>query len=127
MISWSIIAGVVGVLGTVGVTMRMARAQPHRSPEPYWLLGLAALFPAWLLAFLALLGRLGGRFPERSVMAWWVLSSAAALVGLILTDRMVRQLRESGRRYPPARYWLLGAGAFLPAWILVLVGLLRSG
>jgi len=124
MIYWSVGAGLVGVIGTwFGIT-RLDRAASHRPLEVYWVVGMAALCPAWLIAVLGLLGRTKGRFPDMSVAAWWILSGAAALLGVIVTDAMVRRLRESGERYRPARYWILGVGTFFPAWCIAVLGLL---
>jgi len=89
----------------------------------YWIFGLAALLPAWLVAFLGLLGSLTGRFPERSREVWWILSSSAAILGVIVTDGVVRKWREAAKAPPPVRYWLVGMGALAPAWGIALVGL----
>ena len=126
MIRWSVTAGVVGVLGTWVGMGRLDGLESRHPPEVFWLLGMTAVFPAWLIAILGLLGRMSGsgRFPEMFVAVWWILSSAAAIAGVILTDAMIRRLRETGQPYPPARYWLIGVGAFLPAWCLALLGLL---
>lgn len=103
--------------------VRLDRQEPHR-PEVYWVLGMGALSPAWLIAVLGLLGRMTGRFPDMAVAAWWIMSGAAAFLGVILTDAMVRHLRESGKRYPRVRYWMIGMGTFFPAWWIALLGLL---
>lgn len=126
MIRWSLIAGLIGVLATWFLTLRLERAGSRRQPELFWMLGLAALGPAWLIAVFGLLGRMSGRFPEMSMAAWWIVSSAAAVLGVIVTDGMVRRLRESDQPRLRARCWLAGIGAFFPAWCLALLGLLRS-
>lgn len=124
MIYWSIALGVAGVLATWLLMTRLGRKRPDRPPEVYWVLGLAALCPAWLIAVLGLLGHTKGRFPDMSVAAWWILSGAAALLGVIVTDALVRRLRESGEPYPPARYWVVGVGSFFPAWCIAMLGVL---
>lgn len=123
MIYWSIVVAVVGVVGTAIGTVRLERRGSDRSPELYWVLGLVAFLPAWMITVLALLGRMGGRFPDMSVGAWWILSGAAGMLGLIVGDAMVRRLRESGRKHPAARYWAVGIGTFAPAWGVALLGL----
>ncbi len=123
MIYWSVAAGLVGVLGTWFGIVRLDRQESHRPPEVYWLLGMAALAPAWLIAFLGLLGRMTGRFPEMFVAVWFILSASAAIAGVILADATVRGLQESGQPYPQAKYWLVGIGTFLPAWCIALLGL----
>ena len=124
MIYWSVVAALVGLLGTWFGMTHLNRPESHRPPEVYWVLGLAALCPAWLIAVLGLLGRTKGRFPDVSVAAWWILSGAAALLGVMVTDAMVRRLRESGEPYPPARYWVVGVGSFFPAWCIAMLGVL---
>lgn len=126
MIYWSLIAGLVGVVATRLAVARLDRSASDRPAEVYWVLGMAALCPAWLIAVLGLLGRMKGRFPDISVVQWWILSGAAALLGVIVTDGLVRRLQDSGRRYPPARYWEVGVGAFFPAWCVALLGLLLT-
>ncbi len=124
MIYWSVVAALVGVLGTWILTIRLYRSAAHRPPEVYWLLGLAALLPAWAIAFLGLLGHLTGRFPEKPLEVWWILSSSAALLGVILTDGIVGKWRAAANACPPRRYWVIGVGAFAPAWGIALLGLM---
>jgi len=85
------------------------------------LVGIAAIFPAWLLAFLDLLGRSSGPRPEKVVSLSWILTSSLALLGVIATDRIIKRLRESGRARHPVIYWLLGVAALLPAWGIALL------
>jgi len=124
MIGWSILAGSLGVLGTWLGTAWLARREFHRRPWSYWLLGIGALLPAWLIAFLSLLGRSSGPRPAKASIASWVLSSSVALLGVIVTDVVLTRLRESGRDHPPLIYWLLGVLALLPAWAIALLGLM---
>jgi hypothetical protein len=124
VIYWSIVAALVGTLGTWFGMARLDWPKSSRPPELFWVLGMAAVFPSWLVAVLALLGRMTGRFPEVSLAGWWIMSGAALILGVILTDAKVRRLRESGKEYPRARYWVLGVVAFLPAWWIALLGLL---
>lgn len=126
MLRWSLVAGLVGVLASWIGLIRLERSGAHRAAEQYWLVGLAALLPAWLIAFLGLLGQVAGRFPERAFFPWWILSSSAAILGVILGDAAVRRLRASGQAYRPARYWVVGVGTFFAAWSIALLGLLWS-
>lgn len=91
-----------------------------------WALGLAALLPAWLIAFLGLMGSspIGRRIPLEIA---FLLSSAAALLGVIVTDAVVRRLSEPARPHRPLTYWLLGVAALVPAWGIALAGLRGSG
>jgi hypothetical protein len=50
-------------------------------------------------------------------------SSSVPLVGVIVTDIVVRHLRQSGRAHRPVIYWLLGVAAILPGWGIALLAL----
>ena len=121
MIAWSLLAGVVGLLGTWTLIAYRARRQPPPGPIFYWVLGLAALLPTWLIGFLGLLGSPLGERPEEPLAIGFILSSSAALLGLIVTDAVVRRLRDSGHAHPPITYWLLGVAALAPAWGIALL------
>jgi hypothetical protein len=124
MTGWSILAGLLGVLGTGAATAHLSRWNSARGGTTYWLLGIAALLPAWLIAFLDLLGRSSGPRPNKASIASWILSSSAALLGVIVTDTALKHLRESGRDPGPVTCWLLGVLAFLPGWGIALLGLM---
>lgn len=112
MIIWSVLAGAFGLCGTGAFVARAGTRSPQWSPERYWLLGMAALFLAWLIAFLGVLS-LGTKVVPKGVM---IGTSVAPLLGAIVTDTVVRHLRESGRQLRPVTFWLLGVAALLPAW-----------
>ena len=124
MIGWSIFAGVLGLLVSRLAMAYLAPPQSKRPPELYWFLGIAALLPAWLTAFMGLLTLASGPRPEKILTAAWVLSSSAALLGVITTDAVLRRLRESGRDHKPLTYWILGILALVPGWGIALLGLL---
>ena len=126
MTEWSILAGLLGVLGTGVTTAYLSRWNSARGGTTYWLLGIAALLPAWLIAFLDLLGRSSGPRPNKASIASWILSSSAALLGVIVTDAALKRLRESGRDHRPVTCWLLGVLAFLPGWGIALLGLILT-
>ena len=126
MIKWSILAGLLGVPGTWFGTAHLARRRSDQRPEIHWLLGIAALLPAWLIAFLGLLGLSTGPRPEKALIASWILSSSVALLGVIVTDAVLKRLRESGRNRRPVTYWLLGVAALLPGWGIALLGLVLT-
>ena len=122
--TWSGVVGVLGLLATLGSTVQLGTRKSDRGPHLYWFLGLAALLPAWLIAFTGLLGPSMGERPEPWLSVSFIASSAAGLLGVILADGAVRRLHESGRGHPPVTYWLLGVTALFPAWCIALLGLL---
>jgi hypothetical protein len=119
MIIWSVVAGALGICGTGAFAGRAGGRSAHWTPGLYWLFGMAALFPAWLIAFLAVLS-LGTKVVPKGVV---IVTSVAPLLGAILTDAVVRHLRASGRQWRPVTYWLLGIAAFLPGWGVGLLAL----
>ena len=123
MILWSLLAAVVGVLATWYGMLQIARTDAERPPEAFWLLGLAALLPAWLIPFLGLLGRLAERRPDKAVAVWWILSAAAALCGAIATHARIRRLQTFERPFSPRTHWRVGLVTLVPAWGLAVLGL----
>lgn len=121
MIGWSLLVGLLGLLGMGTAAVRLANRAPAHRPEFYWFLGLVTLLPAWLIAFLTLLDRASGPRPEKALSASWILSSSAALAGAIATDAAVRRLRDSGRGQHPVTCWLLGVAAMVLAWAIALL------
>lgn len=123
MMKWSVLAALLGVVGTgIGTVQLLGRNSPHR-PEAYWLLGMSALLPAWLIAFLGVVGRSTGARPEKALTVSWILSSSAALLGVIITDAALRRLGESGRGRHPVTLWILGVVTLLPALGVALIAL----
>ncbi|MFQ5658284.1 MAG: hypothetical protein ACE5G5_12140 [Candidatus Methylomirabilales bacterium] len=116
MITWSVVAAVLGLCGG-GAAVTVWR--PGWSPERYWLLGMATLFPAWLIAFLGILAASAEALPRGAFIG----SSSLPLIGAIITDTMVKRLRQSGRRPRPTTYWLLGVAALLPAWVFAILSI----
>jgi hypothetical protein len=108
----------VGILiSRWGVGRLGADATPH-DPHTYWFLGLLALVPGWLVAFVALLGTRPGLRPEVAAMVPWILSIAAGLVGAIASEARVRGADEA----EPASCWWAGLAGFVPAWALAVAG-----
>lgn len=120
MIAASMIAALLGVLAGAGGVLALRGSD--RNPHLYWLLGLVALCPAWAIVFVGLLGPAPGLRLEAGLIVAFVLSSAAGLLGVILTEAAVRRLGESGAARRPALYWLLGVVALAPAWVIALLG-----
>src|SRR5215831_15349893 len=119
MIKFSIVLGVLGLVATGAVMLYANRWVSHWGPRPYWLLGLMALFPAWLITFTGLLPPSAG--PEDNPLPRSaLLSSVVALFGVVFTDAAVRRLDASGYSLSPLKYWLLGLAGLLPAWLITL-------
>jgi len=124
IIASSVVLGLLGVLaGRIGLT-RLTVDHASRDPHAYWALGLVTLLPAWLVAFVGLLGSTPGVQPQLVSSAAWLLSSAAGLVGAIATEAHVRRAGDCAEAAEATRLWWLGVLAFLPAWVIVLGGLL---
>jgi hypothetical protein len=119
MIKLSIVLGFLGVVATASVVPYLSKQVPNWGPRKYWLVGLAALFPAWLIAFLGLLPSSVGseRDPlPRSAL----LCSVTAVFGVIFTEMAVRQLDKRGYSLSSFVYWLLGIAGLVPAWAIAL-------
>ena len=126
MLAWSILIGMLGICGTGLGIVYGSRYRPQWQPQWFWLLGLAALFPAWLVTFLSLFGSPSGSAGvEVAVPPAALFSSGAALLGVVGTDAAVRRLLASGRGLRPVMAWLFGIVSFVPAWGIALSGLLR--
>lgn len=89
-------------------------------PERYWLVGLAATAPAWIIALTLLLGGLSGDNPDKSLKAFLALSTAGGLLGVIATEFCVRWLKRQAATVPGVLYWFLGTVALLPSWGVIL-------
>lgn len=122
MITWSLIVAALGLCGAGALVARTKSRWPHWGPERLWLLGMGALAPAWLIAFLGLLAPSTGPVPKGVLIG----TSAVPFLGVIVTDTVVRHLRQSGRDHPPVTYWLLGVAAILPGWGVALLALIGS-
>jgi hypothetical protein len=119
MIKFSIILGVLGLLGTAAAMPYLSRWVSNCGPRQRWLVGLIALFPAWLIAFLGLLpSSVGPEYDPLPRSA--LLSSVVALLGVVFTDTAVRRLGKSGYSLSSFKYWILGTTALLPAWLITL-------
>lgn len=123
MTQWSVIFGIIGVLGTGAITPLLRRRVSDWGTQRCWFVGLAALSPAWLVAFVGLLPTVTGNADRVPLPPVAILSSSAALFGIIVTHYALRRLHRSGHTFCPVVYWLFGLVAFLPAWCIALVNL----
>ncbi len=110
----SIWIGVIGVLA--GALASACLRDRLGKPERYWMVGLAATAPAWIIALMVLLGGLSGENPDKGMKALLALSTASGLLGVIVTEFCVRRLKARPATVPGAVYWFLGAVALLPSW-----------
>jgi hypothetical protein len=117
----SIVLAVLGMIGTGAVIPYLKRRLSHPSSYHYWLLGLSALFPAWLVAFVSLLPSSTAGADRIPLPRPALFSSAAIFFGIILTDYVLRRMNRAGRVYKPVTYWLLGVAALLPGWCIALL------
>lgn len=110
----SLIIGVVGVFASAAAAVLLK----DRPPRHYWLLGVAALFPAWLIAFLTVISPASQSPVDVPLPPRALLSSSAGLIGIIATDYFLRQAQQSGRVFTRAQSWILGVLALVPAWLI---------
>lgn len=119
---WSVVFGILGVGGTgIGILFSTRRRGAYE-PQRAWCIGLAALFPAWLLAFLGLLASPSGLGASVALPPSALWSSGAGVLGVVLTDAAVRRLHAAGRA-SPLLSWLLGVIGLVPAWGIALIAL----
>ncbi len=114
----SIWVGIIGVLA--GALASACLRDRLGKPERYWLVGLAAAAPAWILALLVLLGGLSGENPDKGMKALLALSTASGLLGVIATEFCVRWLKARPAAVPATVYWFLGTVALMPSWGFIL-------
>jgi hypothetical protein len=117
----SAIIGAVGLLAGGIALFYLEGKALEWSARHYWVLGLASLFPAWLAAFLALLPPLTRETAEAPLPPKAILSSGAALLGVIATDYLLRRRQKSERALHPVVCWMIGWAALLPGWLIALV------
>jgi uncharacterized membrane protein (GlpM family) len=111
----SLIVGVVGILASAIAAVFLK----DRPPRHYWLLGIAALFPAWLVAFLAVISPASQSPVDVPLPPRALFSSAVGLMAIIATDYFLRREQQAGRVFTPVVCWLIGWAALIPAWLIV--------
>ncbi len=118
---WSVALGVLGIFSAWGALACVAKKIPDSKPHHCWLIGLAGLFPAWLIAFLALLQPATQGAAEVPLPPQALLSSGVGLGGVIATDYLLRHAQKSGRLLSPMTSWGLGVVALIPACLIAWV------
>ncbi len=121
--SWSVALGVFGIFAAWGALASLGRRGPDSKPQHCWLIGIAGLFPAWLIAFLTLLQPATQGSAEVPLPPQALLSSGVGLGGVIVTDYLLRRAQKSGRAVSPLVSWCLGVVALIPACLIAWVSL----
>jgi hypothetical protein len=119
VVLWSLALAIAGVLLSRWGVRALARRPTPPTPRVLWVAGLPALLLAWLVPFVSLLnasGTIEGP-PRKTFMG----ASAAALLGVLVSDWLINreEARASGQR--PLISWLLGVAALVPAWLVALI------
>ena len=93
----------------------IAAAYAAKDARQAWMLGLAAIFPAWLVAFLTLVDPASRSAVDVPLPPRALLSSGAGLLGVIATDYW---MRKSGAAVTATVAWISGVAALVPAWLI---------
>jgi hypothetical protein len=113
------------IVGVVGITASGAAVfylfQKGGNMRQYWLVGLAGLFPGWLIAFLTVIQPASQSAVDVPLPPRALFSSAIGLIGAIATDYLLRRAQQSGRELSPFTCWVIGWLALVPAWLIVSV------
>jgi hypothetical protein len=116
---WSFALAVLGLAGSRWGATVLARRVPGATPRAQWLAGLLALLPAWFLPFVSLLNAVGtAEGPPRKA---FMVASAAAILGVLGSDWLINREERGGPAARPLRWWLIGAAALVPAWLVALI------
>ena len=110
----SIWVGVFGVLA--GALVSGCFRDRLRKPERYWLVGLAAAAPAWIIALTVLLGGLSGENPDKGMKALSRALDRRRPSGRHRHEFCVRWIKARTVAAPGVAYWFLGTAALLPSW-----------
>jgi hypothetical protein len=119
--TWSLLLGLAGVVGTGAFLQFLRKKDPERKLQHYWILGLLALFPAWLIAFLTVIEPATEQAVDVPLPPPALFSSGAGLLGIIATDYLLRRRQKPGTT--PFIWWALGWLALVPAWVVLLLSL----
>src|SRR2546428_3524282 len=107
----SVLVGLIGVVASrIGLTYLTADGA-SRDPHAYWALGLVTLLPAWLVAFVGLLGATPGVRPQLVSGAAWLLSTAAGAIGPLAPGARGRGTRDPAQAHHPTPLLRLGRPA----------------
>jgi hypothetical protein len=119
LILWSLGLAVLGLVASRWSATLLLRRASAAMPRVFWVTGLPAFLPAWLVPFVSLLGAAdSAQGPPRTA---FLAASAAGILGVVASDTLFNreERRPAGARTLVC--WLLGAGALAPAWLVALV------
>jgi hypothetical protein len=114
----SVILGVLGIIASSAAVFYLN--QKGGDARQCWLVGLAGLFPAWLIAFLTVIQPASQSAVDVPLPPRALFSSAIGLIGVIATDYLIRRAQQTGRELSPFLAWVMGWVALVPAWLIVL-------
>jgi hypothetical protein len=122
VVPWSVVLVPLGLAASRWAATRLAPEAPSRAA---WLLGVPAFLPAWLVAFVSLLGDAGSAAgaPRTAFLG----ASAAAILGVLASDWLYAREERRGPGARPLVCWLLGAASLGPAWLVALTLAARLG
>ena len=125
LLLWSLALAAVGLGVSRWGASRLQSRVPAVTPRGLWVTGLPALLLAWLVPFVSLLNAAGGSDgpPRKAFMG----ASAAAILGVLVTDWLIAREEKRGAPPRPTVWWLLGAVALVPAWLVALLLASRVG
>jgi hypothetical protein len=84
-----------------------------------WVTGVPALLLAWLFPLVSLLNAVGtAEAPPRKA---FMVASAAAILGVLGSDWLIAREEKRRTAARPLAWWLLGAAALAPAWVVALL------
>jgi hypothetical protein len=119
----SILIALVGSLVSGMVARSLWKKNPQRDQRHYWILGVAALLPVWLVAFLRVIQPASAQAVDVPLPPPAILSSGVGLLGVIATDYLLRRVLNPRPGSGAVAHWLVGWVALLPAVIILLARL----
>ena len=122
---WSLGLALVGIAGSAGGARAVARRSPAPTPRAMWVTGVPALLLAWLVPLISLLNAAGTvEGPSRRA---FMIASAAAILGVLGSDWLINREEKQRAAPRPFVWWLVGAAALAPAWVVALALVARLG
>ena len=122
---WSLGFALVGIAGSAWGARTVVRRSPAPTPRAMWVTGVPALLLAWLVPLVSLLNAAGtAEGPSRKA---FMIASAAAILGVLGSDWLINREEKARAAARPFAWWILGAAALVPAWVVALALVARLG